>query len=367
MHDVSFAAHPEWYRWREGLRRRWLARLAARQARARGHDLRVFPRRDRAAPGHHRRSSARDPSWRRSLRCARPQPRRASLWCSSWGRSSTAATCPPCVDGFSRLARRRPDVRLEIVGANRTYPHVDLRALAEAAAPGRIRIRDWVDDAELAVAVRAIVRVCIPVGVRGLRPDAARSARCRHSAGCARHRRGARGPGRRRALRRRRRRPAGRRRAERRDRSRHRTSACAARGARRARAIRLAPHGRRDAGRARGGGQRHDPPGDCHRVVQCARGPGAHAREPHGRPAVNVARGCRGRQRLDRRRARTRARALPRRAGHRRRRRTSDSRVPTTSASRPRQASSCCCSIRTRSCPPGDRRPGGRIARRRRT
>ena len=34
MHDVSFAAHPEWYRWREGLRRRWLARLAARQARA---------------------------------------------------------------------------------------------------------------------------------------------------------------------------------------------------------------------------------------------------------------------------------------------------------------------------------------------
>ena len=34
MHDVSFAAHPEWYRWREGLRRRWLSRWAARKARA---------------------------------------------------------------------------------------------------------------------------------------------------------------------------------------------------------------------------------------------------------------------------------------------------------------------------------------------
>ena len=26
IHDVSFAAHQEWFRWREGLRRRWLAK-----------------------------------------------------------------------------------------------------------------------------------------------------------------------------------------------------------------------------------------------------------------------------------------------------------------------------------------------------
>ncbi len=56
---------------------------------------------------------------------------------------------PALVDGFALLARRRPDVRLEIVGANRTHPLVDLRALAAAAAPGRIRMRDWVDDDEL--------------------------------------------------------------------------------------------------------------------------------------------------------------------------------------------------------------------------
>jgi glycosyltransferase involved in cell wall biosynthesis len=34
MHDVSFAAHPEWFRWREGLRRRLLARAAAARAAA---------------------------------------------------------------------------------------------------------------------------------------------------------------------------------------------------------------------------------------------------------------------------------------------------------------------------------------------
>ena len=32
IHDVSFAAHPEWFAWREGLRRRVLARWSARRA-----------------------------------------------------------------------------------------------------------------------------------------------------------------------------------------------------------------------------------------------------------------------------------------------------------------------------------------------
>lgn len=32
IHDVSFAAHPEWFGWREGLRRRMLTRASARRA-----------------------------------------------------------------------------------------------------------------------------------------------------------------------------------------------------------------------------------------------------------------------------------------------------------------------------------------------
>src|SRR5205823_3331819 len=34
IHDVSFAAHPEWFRVREGVRKRWLARQSALKARA---------------------------------------------------------------------------------------------------------------------------------------------------------------------------------------------------------------------------------------------------------------------------------------------------------------------------------------------
>src|SRR5262249_51078543 len=34
IHDLSFVAHPEWFRAREGLRRRWLTRRSAARARA---------------------------------------------------------------------------------------------------------------------------------------------------------------------------------------------------------------------------------------------------------------------------------------------------------------------------------------------
>ena len=51
VHDVSFAAHPEWFSWREGTRRRLLARLAAARA-VRVLTLSEFSRRgDRPAPG----------------------------------------------------------------------------------------------------------------------------------------------------------------------------------------------------------------------------------------------------------------------------------------------------------------------------
>jgi alpha-1,3-rhamnosyl/mannosyltransferase len=54
------------------------------------------------------------------------------------------------IDAFAGLARQRPDLRLEIVGDNRTWPPQDLAAQARAAgAESRVRIRDWVPDGEL--------------------------------------------------------------------------------------------------------------------------------------------------------------------------------------------------------------------------
>ena len=119
MHDVSFAAHPEWYRWREGLRRRWLARRAARQARAvvtisefsRGEIVRhlgVGADRVRVIPlGVGLSSGPSSATGREPL----------VLFVGS---IFNRRHLPALIDGFARLAERRPDVRLEIVGANRT-------------------------------------------------------------------------------------------------------------------------------------------------------------------------------------------------------------------------------------------------------
>jgi glycosyltransferase involved in cell wall biosynthesis len=58
---------------------------------------------------------------------------------------------PELVEGFARLARDHPDVRLEIVGDNRTLPHVDVEAIiAKSGAADRTRARSYVSDDELA-------------------------------------------------------------------------------------------------------------------------------------------------------------------------------------------------------------------------
>jgi glycosyltransferase involved in cell wall biosynthesis len=57
---------------------------------------------------------------------------------------------PELIAGFTALARRRADIRLEIVGDNRTAPHVDLeRVAADTGTGDRIRLRAFVSDQDL--------------------------------------------------------------------------------------------------------------------------------------------------------------------------------------------------------------------------
>ena len=54
IHDVSFFAHPEWFSFREGARRRLLTAWSARRARDGHHRHRIFESRDRALHRHRR-------------------------------------------------------------------------------------------------------------------------------------------------------------------------------------------------------------------------------------------------------------------------------------------------------------------------
>ena len=151
VHDVSFAAHPEWFSWREGHRRRLLARLSARRARA-GLTVSEFSRDEivrhlgvaparvrviRHGPGFFDGPGA--------------EPVRREPLVLFVGSIFNRRHVPALIEGFGAMAASRSGARLEIVGANRTHPRQDLERLAHSLGiPGRIRVRDWVEDDELA-------------------------------------------------------------------------------------------------------------------------------------------------------------------------------------------------------------------------
>jgi glycosyltransferase involved in cell wall biosynthesis len=148
IHDVSFFAHPEWFGWREGLRRRLLTRASARRAdvvltlsnfSASELTSRLGVPASRlviAPPGGPAPDAPDD------------RPRRPLVLFV--GSLFTRRRIPDLIHGFAHAAAHIPEARLVLVGDNRTAPPIDPRALAEAAGVGRqVEWRAYVTDAEL--------------------------------------------------------------------------------------------------------------------------------------------------------------------------------------------------------------------------
>jgi glycosyltransferase involved in cell wall biosynthesis len=154
IHDVSFAAHPEWFPWREGLRRRVLTRLSARRA-ARVITISEFSKQEIARHLGIRTSridviypavAAVDASRTREV------PSRTILYSGSL---FNRRHIPELIEGFARLARTMPAARLEIVGDNRTVPRLDVERLVGASGVGdRIGLRSYLPQQELAARYR---------------------------------------------------------------------------------------------------------------------------------------------------------------------------------------------------------------------
>jgi glycosyltransferase involved in cell wall biosynthesis len=146
IHDVSFFAHPEWFSFREGVRRRQLTAWSARRARTVITDtefsrseiarhigvtnVRVIPLGiDRSDRGSHDRAAM-------------------VLYVGSLFQRRRVDRL---IRAFDLVADRLPDARLEIVGENRTNPHVDFEAIRAGCRHGdRVSIRSYVDDVALA-------------------------------------------------------------------------------------------------------------------------------------------------------------------------------------------------------------------------
>jgi glycosyltransferase involved in cell wall biosynthesis len=151
IHDVSFAAHPEWFTFREGARRRTLTRLSAARARviltvsefSRGEILRhldisrsrvrVIPLGVRSRPpGENSRGDQREP---------------IVLFVGS---IFTRRHVDALIRAFAtEVAPRVPGSRLEIVGENRSHPRMHLErivTLQSLEVQRRIVIRSYVDE-----------------------------------------------------------------------------------------------------------------------------------------------------------------------------------------------------------------------------
>ena len=148
MHDVSFAAHPEWFRWREGLRRRWLARRTMTRVRAvitvsdfsRDEILRYF---DLPPTRVHVVRSGIQPRTTRKPDIAAP----LVLYVGS---VFNRRHLPTLIQAFAKVRTDVPDARLVIVGDDRTYPRQNLAAIAiQAGVDDHVTLADYVSEDEL--------------------------------------------------------------------------------------------------------------------------------------------------------------------------------------------------------------------------
>jgi glycosyltransferase involved in cell wall biosynthesis len=149
IHDVSFFAHPEWFGFREGWRRRVLTRAAARRA----HRI-VTVSEFSASEIVRFLHIPRDRIVLAPPAAAAPTARGVPAEHDSRppivlyvGSLFNRRNIPLLIDGFARTATAHPDARLVIVGDNRTSPRIDPRAVADARAVGdRVVWHDYVSD-----------------------------------------------------------------------------------------------------------------------------------------------------------------------------------------------------------------------------
>jgi glycosyltransferase involved in cell wall biosynthesis len=139
IHDVSFFAHPEWFRPREGLRRRWVTRHSARRARA-VVTISNFSRLEivKTLGVPERRVHVIAPGVTAPTapgRATRSEERILFV-----GSIFNRRHIPDLIRSFALLARRRPLASIDLVGDNRTYPLQDLpRAIQAEDLADRIR------------------------------------------------------------------------------------------------------------------------------------------------------------------------------------------------------------------------------------
>jgi glycosyltransferase involved in cell wall biosynthesis len=148
IHDLSYISHPEWFGLAEGARRRWLTQLTADHARA-VVTVSQFSRReiiDRLRVPEHRVHAIASGIDRPNMTAAAYGEARVLYVGSIFNRRHV----PDLIRAISVIRRMRPDISLDIVGDNRTFPREDPdRAIANHRLEGHVRWHRYVTDPQL--------------------------------------------------------------------------------------------------------------------------------------------------------------------------------------------------------------------------
>lgn len=149
VHDVSFFAQPDGFRWREGLRRRWLTRASARRAAAVLTDSAFSADEITRWLGVPRDEVVLAPQGAPAWHGGPPAHEREPLVLSV-GTLFTRRHIPELLEAFAGVAKRVPGARLALVGGNQTHPKVDPIAIAERLGiADRLNWQTYVSDEEL--------------------------------------------------------------------------------------------------------------------------------------------------------------------------------------------------------------------------
>ena len=150
VHDVSFFAHPEWFAFREGTRRRLLTAWSARRARKVITDSQFSKSEITRHIGiDESRVKVISLGVDRKVTGSRvPDPGLREPIVLFVGSIFARRRVDRLIEAFDDVAERVPGARLEIVGENRTRsPRLDLEALRRSRRHAdRIQLRSYVDD-----------------------------------------------------------------------------------------------------------------------------------------------------------------------------------------------------------------------------
>jgi glycosyltransferase involved in cell wall biosynthesis len=149
IHDVSFFAQRDGFRWREGLRRRLVTRASASRAAAvvtvSGFSADEIARYVGVPRGEIVIAPQGAPPWQGGPPAAERRPLVLSV-----GTLFNRRHLPELLQAVARVHATVPDVQLAVIGGNQTTPRLDLVALAGALGlADAFMWRPYVSDAEL--------------------------------------------------------------------------------------------------------------------------------------------------------------------------------------------------------------------------